>query len=189
MTDFFTIISLVLSVSGATYAALVAIRSWLNDRLSEKLKTSDQHLNFLNGDETSIGSLKEQANASKKWMDRWNNLWSFAFATPIVLFMLATYGQCIHLLWFYWGVDNISAINSDAWQFYKWFLFGLLAIDVICVLLTFGTFGGIYWNCRSIKERYDTAIEAQAKKVKEESEEKSSSPKKPTSEERSTPKD
>lgn len=155
--DLFTIVSLVIAVSGATYAALLAIRDYFKEGLLSAIEESATHLGQMK--DTTNPAIKERCCKRVAWRGRWHSVWNWSYCVPIVIFIVISYCQAIHVIYAYWTVG--AAKPDSGWAFYKWVLLIMTIIDALCVILTFVARWVIHWICGDIAETYRTELYAQ----------------------------
>ena len=160
MNNFFTIISIVMAVSGSTYTTIIAIRNWLGDGVKDAIANAAQCL-----EEAENADLKNVTSSCKECEGKlscWKNIWRWTYAVPIILFALTAYGMAIHALIEYW--DN-GAVNGKAWDVYKYLLVLLLIVDGVCIMATFVARWRICAEVITMQKHLKTENEHQGKKL------------------------
>jgi len=157
MPDFFTLIALVLGVSGSTYTAIAGIHSVWTELVLERLERSRfcrKHIDEIGTQETKHKARKDY------WHFRiWNWAWRIAYSIPNLIFVaFAFYAAFDFCLDFYRNGTNSS--GTWTWNpqkvgpFYMYVLAGITAIDAVCIVLTFISYWGIY----SASERLESGV-------------------------------
>lgn len=104
MNDLFTVISLVIAISGATYAAIVALRTYLWERIKEPMDSVPTYIEPLL--ESKNDTVKGRATRWKRRLDCFQCVWRWAFILPIAAFAFISYGQAIHAVAAYWNMSS-----------------------------------------------------------------------------------
>ena len=156
MDNLFTIASIVIAVSGATYSALVGIRTLLRDRVDKILGQSEANI----GEIRDSSQEENPKNAEKKFrrLGWWDVIWRWSFAVPIILFTLVAYWLAMHVCWAHW---DSSSTSLNCWDYYRWVIVALTALDALCLVLT----GIAYWQIRAngedLSDIYNAFLEAE----------------------------
>lgn len=131
MNDIFTIVSLFMAVSGATYTALIAWRDVFHARVTKIGEDTIAHHNTIKEcPDRGIIDAGTDKYSRIRW---WILLWRWAQAIPVVLFLLSVFAVGIHLLIVSW---NNTHITSDGWwEVYKWVLLALIVLDGLSILI------------------------------------------------------
>lgn len=145
MDNIFTVISLVIAVSGSTYTAIVAIRSYLEDDVKDSYNKGNSRYKEIN-DKSKSEKTKDGASVFYKKMSRSYSWWRHVFVIPIGVFFFLAYILTVHSLCSCWD-GGIQDQNLAFWNIYKYTLFIMLVINLICVVLAF-------CFARSVKNRF-----------------------------------
>ncbi len=158
MNDLFTIASIVIAVSGATYSALVGIRTLLTDRVDKIWGQSETDIADIRG--SSQEAIKIIAEKKFRRLRRWRRIWVSSYAVPIILFTLAAFGLAIHVCWVYWDspVDPPSD-PPNYWRFYRWVIVLLTTLDALCLALKGIAYRGIRGNGEDLSDNYATFVD------------------------------
>lgn len=164
MNDLATIISVVLAVSGSTFAALFAFQTLIEGGtigkgLKYSLAMSDEHLRAVveaSISETLTKSAVRKHRSIQRW---WRVVWRLSIGAPVVLFMLTSFSVSVHVCIAYW---NAGPTPTTAWQTYKWVLLVLIAADGLCVVAPVLAYLGIRFGSANLEELFRVAMEAEA---------------------------
>jgi hypothetical protein len=152
-TDFFTLIGLVLAVSGSTYAAIAGIHAWLSEGVKSKHDRSKYCHNFINEkgtDETKKNSTRDHDHACRCMRN-----WKIASVVPTILFLAFSFGAASHVYVRYLltpaatAASAAPAATSTAGPLppispiYMHALGLLTVADIICIAVTFLSYGGL----------------------------------------------
>lgn len=148
LTDLFTIISIVIAVSGSTYAGLVAVREFFGGKVTKWLSSCDEYAKSAS-DSTKTASAKNNI-ATCYFCVRWCRwMWNTAFIVPILGFVVISYAGAIHILWEY---HRTSIVQTESWPLYRRVLWGLVIVDGACLGLIFAllvAIGVLHWIIRA----------------------------------------
>lgn len=159
LTDLFTIVSIVVAVSGATYTSIVALRDWLGVELEEDRKDVD-NLKTVLTEENSGKAFKEGCLRRYRDLKCWNRVWNWSYAVPIVLFFVISFWVAIHTLVACWSTGIGS---STSWPIYRWWLLMIVVLDAMCVISTAVSHWNLTRICRDIQQDYRVHEENRAK--------------------------
>jgi len=145
--DFFTIVSLVIAVSGSTYAALAALQHLYRDSIQDVRNTAKGNLKNIEADSQNT---EQKKIAAKKYarMQWWFCIWLWTFFVPVVLFMLVSYVLAIHVCFF---CPNTSVMLPNCWNIYRCIIAGVTIIDFLCILLTVVAYWQITANAEDVQ--------------------------------------
>jgi hypothetical protein len=160
--DLFTIISIVIAVSGATYAALVAIREYLGGSVRERLKVASDHSEKMR--DATNDTHKTRASRFEGWLVQLNRAWMLSYGVPILIFAVISYCQAIHIIVAYWG--NPATKPPSGWPVYKWVLIAMTAVDALCIVATLAAYGLIRYVCNEVKENHDAEFASKAEALR-----------------------
>lgn len=156
MSDIFTIVSLVVAVSGATYAALAAFRSVLGQRVDRADETSHDYIESIR--KGSGEALKKTGEKKYRRLRRWLFVWRWSYIIPIALFNLLAYWIALHVCVTGWaGKPTLTS----SWQWYRCAIVGLVLFDGIALVATFCVYPLIVANAEDLKETCEAVSENQ----------------------------
>lgn len=152
MDNLFTVISLVIAVSGSTYAALAALRDYYGDRVKANERRS----------ETIIKTIREcsneatQDNGERKYEDLhwWLRVWRWSYGVPVLIFFILSCLVAGHTCFAYWSVDNTPA---PMWWLYRWCIAGMVTFDVLSIVITLIAYSRINAIYRDLQGHFDAA--------------------------------
>jgi hypothetical protein len=157
--DLFTIISVVIAVSGATYAALVAIRDYLGKSVRDLMEVASTQSDAMR--DATNDKLKATSLSYQGWLRYLNRIWAWSYGVPILIFALISYCQAAHVIAAYWTVTDTKP--SSGWAVYKWVLIAMTVIDFLCILATIAAYGGIRFVCWLVRGNHDAELAGRAK--------------------------
>ena len=159
--NLFTVVSLVIAISGATYGAIAAIRSCWESEIREARETGRTLISSIHQTIQDTGKNKETklaktAERSYAKLVLWLKWWDRAFFLPVFLFAIVAHGLAIVVCCRSWD----GSVPSDcAWGFYKWLLLAMVTIDLLGIFLTAFAKRQIRKNQEDLNERQDIATE------------------------------
>lgn len=131
---FYTIISLVIAVSGATYAAMHAFREHHRDLVNNaRAKAAKDHREL--SDLLRGKSIPDEATEANTKVSQHIGYWDLVFIVPLYLFLGVAFLVGIHACLHGWLTEagNAAAPNCDI--VYRVILTVLIVIDLACVII------------------------------------------------------
>ncbi len=124
----FTMVSLVLAISGATYSALMALRSCLHETVRDVKNSSE-----------SCGSTFSKASdsADKKRGIRKNQIvrlglhvWRWSIVVPIAVFAVVVFTLAFYTV----SQDTFDPVSRLSWLFFRWLILSMAILDIVCFI-------------------------------------------------------
>jgi hypothetical protein len=134
MNDLPAIVSLVITVSGSTFAALLALQSLIlqggtGDSLRNVMAMSEVYLSEL----LATPQFRKMASRAYRIQRWWRLVWGVSLSIPVFLFLLSSFGMTVHLCIACWNEN--APIAGSCWYIYKWLLLFLTVADGTCVVV------------------------------------------------------
>jgi len=129
--EMFTFIGLLLSIFGATYGAVSALRAHFGEEIREKLSAVPAILESI---PESAKTHHQQAKRRAKWTLKFIRLWYWAQSIPLVIFAIAAFCLAFYLCWvvpFDGSCKTIQVHGSHM----LWLLRGFVILNLICFVV------------------------------------------------------
>ena len=155
--NFFTVVSLVIALSGSTYGVIVAIRNIAGDSVRKARQNADPEIVSIENDPERVGTENtESARNSHKSLGHWARLFQWAYVVPVVLFALISFFMAVHVCVVTWSGD-VGQLSM--WSVYKWVLLGILVVDVIAIVVELCAWRRILAKSKEVHSRYLTWVQ------------------------------
>lgn len=142
VADFFTLIGLVLAVSGSTYTAIASIHSWLGSHVRDWQQSCTICITKIN--EGGTAETKKNGNRDRKRFTRASTVWGWACAIPTLLFLAFSFWAAGHVSVRYFLAEDavkITTIVPTVGIGYMRFIVAITIADFLCILATFASYG------------------------------------------------
>ena len=129
--NLFTIVSLVIAVSGGIYAAFIAMRSLFEQEISTAIDSREMRLKAISEGSETVQATKDGAEEESSKMIKYHKWWRNSFLVPVVLFVVLSYVMAIHAVCL--GQDVV--VSGTWWIIYKFLMVAVLITDLTCVIV------------------------------------------------------
>jgi hypothetical protein len=127
----FTIIALMISIFGAAYSAIAALRSHYENKIRSNKDLADRTMREINAKDRNSPTITTIRNHYQKLQfasDWWNRL----NLVPIIIFCITTLTLVFFVL--YLPADTKY---EDHWKIFKTAIGGILIIDIFCIVTVY----------------------------------------------------
>lgn len=153
----FTIISLLIAISGAAYAVIAAIKEHTDVFVKKNSETAKEHLQNTAPEKSGNKKLYSQACSNRKWGIRFTWLYRVSFFAPIIIFgYLVTK---ITLIVYQKGGPDIEIITAESWPIYKARLLWVPISYVVSIVLGLIFIGAMKISFCLLKNKSEVGLE------------------------------
>jgi hypothetical protein len=164
--ELYTLISLVLGVSGGTYAALTALRTHFEGSIHDGNKNCNNQLLKVK-EKHGVGIISGECEKKRDSIKLMYNIWRICHVIPAIVFFFLIFIVLYGALrdWIPMNTPHVEgAIPTDykqlfPWKCSYWFLVSLGAIDIACVAGAFSAWGRCYFSKKGLQLQHDGVIE------------------------------
>ena len=139
MNDVFTVVSLVVGVSGGTFMGIAAVRDLLRGRISRAKEDAQSYVSQLERkDDPAPEPTCRQARSDFRRLGKAYVCWNIFTCLPALFFLVFIFFLTFHVCWSCWTPSAADASRAPCatewWDSYKGWILGLAIADLLCVL-------------------------------------------------------
>jgi hypothetical protein len=167
----YTIISIALSLFGATYAAMAALRTRFEKLITTAEEDGQIHLKKIIEHYGKTKTTADSADKHLRWICRASKLWNRCNTVPTIMFAFFVFVLAFWFIirWNYLAANAVDLDLSNCPITETCFYFGLLVlvvVDAFCFIGAACAWGICRLNSRILRQQYDTALEDEEIKIK-----------------------
>ena len=132
----FTVVSLVIAMSGATYASIAALRGFFTSHVAEWVQAADTRCERMR-QIPCLGGLRWAVERVRNLISGVRYVWHFCNIVPIIGFACLAFWVAFSVCGTPWNTADAEVANleqQDVVQ-YQWMLAILLIVDLACILV------------------------------------------------------
>ncbi len=129
----FTIISLLIAISGAAYAVIAAIKEYTDVYIENCTKIAKTHLQNTNPSKSANKELYSQARSNYRWGNKFKFFYKVCFFAPLIIFCYLV--ARITFVVYKEGGPATEIITETTWPYYKKVIFWVPVSYSVAVVL------------------------------------------------------
>lgn len=153
----FTIISLLIAISGAAYAVIAAAKEYTEVFVENKIEVAKEHLQNTTPEKSGNKKLYSQACSNHKWGIRFAWFYRIFFFAPIIIF--SSLVIIITSIVYKKGGPNTEILTAESWPTYKVMLFWVPISYVILIVLGLVCIGLMKFFFYLLKNKSEVGLE------------------------------
>jgi len=142
---------LLLAISGATYAAMTAIRNHLHDNVKNADKQSANYCITI--EKSSQGPNRTNGLQKYARVRFWLSVWNWSLGIPIAVFTVVVFVLAILVIW----KDVCDQVSPTSWCIFRCLIAGLVLLDAICIGAVLLAYNRMKANLRDLAFNYEAA--------------------------------
>ena len=124
----YTIISIVIALSGATFTAIMQFSSVLGERMRRLRKDSTDSLNEIASRLNDVGTQKRRARRRDRWMGFWLFIWNISSAPPVLVLLIFSFTVAIIVIRTMSNADS-EKVTTDGVGFYHAWICWVIVVN------------------------------------------------------------